>query len=88
MKADRNQHAQWARLGAVVRLAQLRDEVAEILRRYPELRRAGPLAASDAVKTGRRRHMSAQARKAMSEGMRKYWAKRKGQEKGAKAKTA
>jgi hypothetical protein len=68
---------EWARLGAATRLAQLRQEVAAILRAYPDLRRGVPAAAA-ASGTRPKRVMSAKARAAMSEGMRKYWAKRKG----------
>ena len=80
-----------ARLGAIARLEQLRQEEAAIRSEFPELfgrgRRGGNRGASTtAGRTGRRRGrrpMSAAARKAVSERMRKYWAdRRKG--KGAK----
>jgi hypothetical protein len=73
-RTDRQQS--WAKLGAKVHLADLRQQVAEVLRAYPDLRRAE---ASPAGGSGRRRrrHLSAKARAAMSEGMRKYWARRK-----------
>ena len=76
MAVSKDRQRDWAKLGAKVRLSELREQVAGILRAYPDLRRAG---SSPAVGLGRqrRRHLSAEARAAMSEGMRKYWAKRK-----------
>lgn len=72
-----------ARLGAVARLEQLRAEEAAIRSEFPELfgrgRREDGAAAAQAV-TGprrRRRKMSAEARKEVSERMRKYWAERR-----------
>jgi hypothetical protein len=66
----------WAKLGAKVQLSDLRRQVAEILRTYPDLRHA---VSSPAGGSGsrRRRHLSPEARARMSEGMRTYWAKRK-----------
>ena len=81
VKKDRQRY--WAKLGAKVHLSELRQEVAEILRTYPDLRRAGSSPAGGFGKR-RRRHISPEARAAMSEGMRKYWARRKAK-KGPKA---
>ena len=69
-----------ARLGAVARLEQLRQEEAAIRAEFPELfgrgRRDG--AAAPAARASRsRKKMSAEARKAVSERMRKYWADRR-----------
>lgn len=69
-----------ARLGAVARLEQLRQEEAAIRAEFPELfgrgrRDAAPLAPARAKRS--RRRMSADARKAVSERMRKYWAERR-----------
>ena len=84
-----------ARLGAIARLEQLRQEEAGIRAEFPELFGRGRRASSgsDGVVTrgrgraGRRRSgrrpMSAAARKAVSERMRKYWAERR-KAKGAK----
>jgi hypothetical protein len=72
---DRQQH--WARLGAKTRLGELRQEISEILRAYPDLRRESSSVGGS--RSGRRRHISPEARAAMSEGMRKYWARRKAQ---------
>ena len=74
-----------ARLGAIARLEQLREEEAAIRSEFPELfgrgrREDGAKAASapSARKRRRRRKsMSADARKAVSERMRKYWAERR-----------
>jgi len=74
-----------ARLGAIARLEQLRQEEAAIRGEFPELfgrgRREGGAVAASAPAAGtrrrRRRKMSAEARKAVSERMRKYWAGRK-----------
>jgi hypothetical protein len=72
------------RLGAVARLEQLRLEEAAIRAEFPELFGRGRQRARDAAppaagKTRRRRRakMSAEARKAVSERMRKYWAERR-----------
>jgi hypothetical protein len=76
-----------ARLGAMARLEQLRQEEAAIRAEFPELFGRGRQAAAAAVaapaagKDGggarRRRRMSAEMRKAVSERMRKYWAERR-----------
>lgn len=76
-----------AGLGAKVRLEELQREAATIRQAFPDLfgkRRPG--AASEAVRkpVRRRRKMSAAARTALSERMKKYWAgrrKAKGQKK-------
>lgn len=66
---------EWARLGAAVRLSQIRAEIASILKAYPALRRGGSAEARSGMRP--RRRFSARVRRSMSEGMRKYWAKRK-----------
>ena len=76
-----------ARLGAVARLEQLRQEEAAIRAEFPELFGRGRDAARAAVaptsapaKNGgvrKRRRMSAEMRKVVSERMRKYWAERR-----------
>ena len=79
-----------ARLGAIARLEQLRNEEAAIRAEFPELFGRGAQGAAKgrgrAAAEGRkrsRRKMSAAARKAVSERMRKYWAERR-KAKGAK----
>jgi hypothetical protein len=70
-----------ARLGAVARLEQLREEEAAIRAEFPELfggRRGGGAGAKDGGRPRRRRPaMSAAQRKEVSERMRKYWAERR-----------
>ena len=72
-----------ARLGAMARLDQLRQEEAAIRSEFPELfgrgRQAQPRGDGQASPQRRRRRpaMSAAARKAVSVRMRKYWAERR-----------
>ena len=70
-----------ARLGAIARLEQLKQEEADIRAEFPELFGRGRRGAvTESVKAGggrRRRKMSAAARKAVSLRMRKYWAGRR-----------
>jgi Micro-tubular organiser Mto1 C-term Mto2-binding region len=68
-----------ARLGAIARLEQLKQEEAAIRAEFPELFGRGRRAAvAEAAKPGRRRRpMSSAARKAVSVRMRKYWAERR-----------
>jgi len=69
---------QWAKLGAAARLKEIQDELAAIYRAFPELKAQRGLAAA-AGGTGRRKRarFSAEGRQAISDGMRKYWARRK-----------
>jgi hypothetical protein len=77
----------YARLGAMRRLEELRQEEAGIRAEFPELfrggrrsRRPAAASASEAATPRRRRRrstMSAAQRKAVSERMRKYWAARR-----------
>lgn len=60
----------YARIGAAVRLGQLAAEVAAIKRAFPGI-------TVDAVEVGVKRTFSAAAKKRMSAGMRRYWAKRR-----------
>jgi hypothetical protein len=71
-----------ARLGAMARLEQLRQEEAAIRGEFPELFGRGRQAQShDGQVTPRRRRrrrtMSAAGRRAVSVRMRKYWAERR-----------
>lgn len=83
---NQEQMRRLARLGAIARLEELGQEEAAIRSEFPDLfgrgrRRA---AGTRVAATGRRRRaMSAAARKAVSERMRKYWAERR-KAKGAK----
>ena len=77
-----------ARLGAHARLEELRREEAAIRQAFPDLfaghgrargrrARVAVAAAKGAGRRQRRGHMSAAARKAVSERMTKYWADRR-----------
>ncbi|HWF84270.1 MAG TPA: hypothetical protein VG222_05470 [Vicinamibacterales bacterium] len=71
---------QLARTGAEHALNQLRAEIIAIERAFPELAlSSGRRAIRRSVKeaTRRTRRMSAAARKAVSERMKKYWAERR-----------
>ena len=75
---------QWAKLGAAARLKEIQEELASIYRAFPELK--GQRSVAAAVSTGgrqKRKRFSAEGKAAISEGMRKYWARRKA--KAAKA---
>lgn len=81
---NRDQLQRLARLGAQARLVELRREEAAIRQAFPDLfgrgrGRRGQSAAPAAAAPARRgrRKMSAAARKAVSERMRKYWAARR-----------
>lgn len=70
-----------ARAGAEVTLHRLRAEIAAIERTFPELasptRRQVAAQAATATVKRRTRRMSAAARKAVSQRMRRYWAERR-----------
>ena len=69
-----------ARLGAVARLEQLREEETAIRAEFPELfggRRGNGRVKRASSKKRRRPAMSAAQRKEVSERMRKYWAERR-----------
>ena len=70
-----------ARLGAIARLEQLKQEEAAIRAEFPELfgrgRRGAVAESAKTVRRRRRKKMSSAARKAVSERMRKYWAERR-----------
>jgi hypothetical protein len=74
----------WARAGAEARLREAQTEIDEIFRAFPDLR-SGRGSGSQAG-TGKKRIFSAKGKAAISEGMRKYWARRKA--KAAKAAKA
>jgi uncharacterized protein (UPF0335 family) len=78
---NKDQLRRLARLGAVARLEQLREEEASIRSEFPELfggrRGNGPAAKEAAARKRRRPAMSAAQRKEVSERMRKYWAERR-----------
>jgi len=82
MKRQEQLHKQWLAQGAAVRLQELRIEMEEIFRTFPQLRsqKTAPrvLTASSAGRP--KRTISAAGKRAMSRGMREYWAKRKARE--------
>ncbi len=74
----------WALIGAEQRLLQIAQEAAEIHRAFPELRKSGstlPVSrnatSSSAVPKRKRRKLSAEARKRISDAQKKRWAKQK-----------
>lgn len=67
----------WVSLGASVRLKEVEQERAEILRAFPHLKKPATAGGLEPVGRKKRRRLSAAARQAMSAGMRKYWARRK-----------
>lgn len=73
---------QWALKGAAARLKEIDEEIRTILGAFPELRGSarqlgGALSALAVDSVKKRRTMSPEARKRMSAGMRKFWARRK-----------
>lgn len=68
---------EWVTLGAAVRLQQIDREAKKILAAFPNLRRNLKGDALDGLPAARRRKVSAAARRAISERMRRFWARRK-----------
>jgi hypothetical protein len=77
---------EWARMGALARLEQIEQERASILAAFPDLRRKASASPSSSVGlvVRKRRTISPKGRRAMSAGMRKYWAKRRAAEQKSK----
>jgi hypothetical protein len=69
----------WVWLGAWTRLAEMDFERAEIFKAFPDFRRRAPTDTASRLRPKRR--ISAKARTAMQEGIRRYLAKRKAAEK-------
>lgn len=86
---NKEQLRRLARLGAVARLEQLRQEESAIRAEFPELfgrgrqrqRSNATASAASPARARRRPKMSAAARKAVSERMRRYWAERRKEKK-------
>ena len=75
---------QWAKLGAAARLKEIQEELGSIYRAFPDLKGQRSLATgASAGGRQKRKRFSAAGKAAISEGMRKYWARRKA--KAAKA---
>lgn len=69
----------WALVGAEARLKEVQAEIAEIYRIFPELRSRRMVVSADEGVAQKGRRFSAKGKAAISEGMRKYWARRKAQ---------
>ena len=80
MRTERSTINEWARLGAAQRLTELDRERSTILRLFPGIKPAGGDGPSAPVPAIKQRRMSAAAKRRMSAGMRKYWAKRRAAE--------
>lgn len=65
----------WALVGAEARLKEVQAEIAEIYSVFPELKPGRTVAAASAKAPARQ--FSPEGKAAISEGMRKYWARRK-----------
>jgi hypothetical protein len=79
-RLDSERVREWARIGAEEALRRLRAEIVAIERTFPELklprrRRQVRRAVRQASATGSA--MSAEARRAVSERMKRYWAERR-----------
>jgi aspartate aminotransferase-like enzyme len=80
---SKEQLRQLAAMGAQARLEELRNEEAAIRQAFPELGRksssspAAAAAADVSAPAAKRSRMSAAARRAVSERMKKYWADRR-----------
>jgi hypothetical protein len=84
MSQTRDQLREFAKVGAAIRLAQLRLEMAQIYKAFPSLRfqkrvdQGGASAVSSKVTRRRkRRALTAAEKKAISTRMKKLWAERK-----------
>jgi len=75
MAVGTNTRSDWAKLGARTRLMEIDQERSAILKAFPELK--GTRASTSGSAGSSQRKISAAARRAMSAGMRKYWARRK-----------
>ena len=94
--ADSERIRSLARIGAELRLANLRREIDEVLQLFPELRESStkaraskPAAASKPARAARRqRTMTAEQRAAVSQWMRRYWASRRQAKEGSEGAAA
>jgi len=74
MTSTSDRSREWARLGAKARLVEIDQERAEILREYPDLGRSS---LGGAAHRRSRPKLTPAAKRKLSAGMRKYWARRK-----------
>ena len=75
MAKSSNLQRKWALVGAEARLKEVQSEIDEIYRVFPELR--GRQSVSDGHNALKVKRFSPAGRAAISDGMRKYWARRK-----------
>ena len=76
--ADAKMQQSWIRAGAEARLGQILEEIEAIYRAFPELRQRGRQTRPESA--AGKRVFSRQGKQAISDGMRKYWARRKARE--------
>ena len=86
MAASPTAQREWARIGAHSRLMAIEGERVAILKAFPELARGGVVTSTNGLAVPKRR-FSAAARRRMSAGMRRFWARRKAEAK-TRTKTA
>jgi hypothetical protein len=77
MALTKQEFARLARAGAQARLDELEHEREAILRAFPDLGRATPVAPTPLRVKRKRPQMTDAQRKAVGERMRKYWAERR-----------
>lgn len=93
MPNDSSHILELARRGAELHYQNLKAELESLVKRFPHLRRPSALAAPvetvrRAIRKHRRHKWSAEARKAVSARMKRYWAgKRKAEQSGRKQTT-
>ena len=68
---------EWLRVGAESRLAQIQEGIEAIYSAFPELRKGR---APSPTQAAPQRAFSRKGKQAISDGMRKYWARRKAAE--------
>ncbi len=78
-----------ALMGAEARVRQLQAQIQAIQRQFPELLRGRSLPTKSQLGAGRKKRVfSVKGKRAISAGMRKYWAKRRARGKGTRAAAA
>jgi len=68
---------EWLKVGVEARLGQIHEELNAIYATFPELRERWPMMRTTAAP---KRTFSERGKQAISDGMRKYWARRKARE--------
>jgi len=72
----------WAVLGAQAKVNELQAQIDAIIRQFPEVARGG----SKSRRVRGKRNLPSNFRKTVSDGMRRYWARRKAKEAKSGAK--